>query len=666
MASPTPRRVKLLGDWCASKTLCRLWDKMTQGAGRWNDLEITWRDPADYYAVINGLRRGEHAPPERTILFSLEPPERAGGRRAPPVDRRPYLAVRDHRTHFTPIEWHLGQTYPELKGASPVKRRVLSAVVSAKHVLPGHRKRIAFLRFLESRGVAFDLYGYRNDFGFASYVGPLPPHRKDAGLLPYRYTFNAENQAAPNYVTEKLGDAILAECLCFYWGCPNVHEYLNPQAYIALDLDDFEGSYRRLVAAIRDDEWSRRLAAIRREKHRILDELQFFPTLERAIREQERAATALGGDRALEREVPYLIRRFGLGAARQTGASPAAAAYLEGLRPASTGGEAGRTLLLVSDHTPAATDLRDRCAAVVPRERLADTEGLERSLGAAPAGYRCGAGRITLPRAWLTIEDEVAVKVLNVDRRPDRWARMVERLAAAGLRRYARVSARDGRELAAGVDDLRLFHGNHFGSQRGVIGCALSHLELWRGLAAAPEPEATWLVLEDDVTFAADFLAEWSRRHDEAGELEPRWDLLFLGLSVDGPAAGPGAGAAGRVERLVRQPPDVLGGTFAYAIRRTGAWKLLECVGRSGIRIPIDGFILQRLDVLRALVVEPHLVYSDHVRRGSTVDSDIQWDPVPVDGVPTRPSGASRRAWREAMAWLAARGRAIPGAGEET
>ena len=67
-------RVKLLGDWCDSETLCRLWNKMTQGAFRWNDIEVTWRDEdVDYYAVINGQRSGEHAVPERTILFSLEP-----------------------------------------------------------------------------------------------------------------------------------------------------------------------------------------------------------------------------------------------------------------------------------------------------------------------------------------------------------------------------------------------------------------------------------------------------------------------------------------------------------------------------------------------------------------------------------------------------------------
>jgi Glycosyltransferase family 25 (LPS biosynthesis protein) len=575
-------RVKLLGDWCDSETLCRLWNKMTQGAFRWNDIEVTWRDEdVDYYAVINGQRSGEHAVPERTILFSLEPPLRRQGHRPPPVDPRPFLQVHDYRTHLNPLEWHLGQTYAELKVTTPYKSRVLSAVVSSSHELPGHRRRIAFLKFLESRGLAFDLYGYRNDFDLASYVGPLPAHRKDDGILPYRYTFNAENQAVPNYVTEKLADAILGECVCFYWGCPNVQDHLDPRAYVVLDLEDFEASYRRIVAAIRDDEWSQRLAAIRREKHRILDELQFFPTLERVIREHELAVAAVGPDVALAKELPYLLRRYRIAAGRQTGTSAAVAAYLRHKRLAD-GGPGSRTLLFVSDRSPAPPDLSDRCAVVPVDGLLADGQTLGRSLHTAPVSYRCGSARISVPREWLTIEEDVPVKVMNLDRRPDRWARMVETLGRAGLRHYERVSARDGKRIRAGPDELALFHGNHFRWQRGVIGCALSHLELWRRLASSLDPRATWLILEDDVRFASDFLAEWSRRHDEADQFDPGWELWFLGLHVNPWAhrseaadAALGPEPARQVTRLTGIPAGVTGGTFAYVLRRTGAWKLL-------------------------------------------------------------------------------------------
>ena len=610
---------------------------MTQGGFRWNDIEVTWRDEdVDYYAVINAQRPGDHAVPERTIMFSMEPPLRRAGYRPPPVDPRPFLRVHDYRTDLNPLEWHLGQTYAELKATSPRKTRVLSAVVSSRHELPGHRKRIAFLKFLESRGLAFDLYGRRNDFGLRSYVGPLPPYRKDDGILPYRYTFNAESQAVPNYVTEKLADAILGESLCFYWGCPNVQDHLDPRAYVVLDLDDFEASYRRIVAAIDADEWSSRLAVIRQEKHRILDELQFLPTLERAIRDHELAVAAVGPDVALARELPYLLRRYRIAAGRQTGRSAAVTAYLHHQHLASGQGSVARTLLFVSDRSPAPPDLSDRCAVVSGDGLLPEGEALARALLRTPVSYRCGSGRIAVPRDWVTIEEDVSVKVMNLDRRPDRWARMVEALAEAGLGRYERVPARDGRSIRASQEDLALFDGNHFRWQRGVVGCALSHLGLWRRLASSADPRATWLILEDDVSFAANFLAEWSRRHDEVDQFDPAWELLFLGLHVDPWArrseavdTAPRPEPTRQVTRLTGMPAGVTGGTFAYVLRRPGAWKLLEWAAQEGVRVPIDIFMLNHVARLRAFVVDPHLV-----RSTPFVGSDIHGDWVAVDGAP--------------------------------
>jgi hypothetical protein len=78
-------------------------------------------------------------------------------------------------------------------------------------------------------------------------------------------------------------DAILSECVCFYWGCPNVQDILDPETYIVLNIDDIEGSLQVIQEAIRNQEWERRIGAIRREKRRILTELQLFPRLEREL-----------------------------------------------------------------------------------------------------------------------------------------------------------------------------------------------------------------------------------------------------------------------------------------------------------------------------------------------------------------------------------------------
>jgi hypothetical protein len=154
--------------------------------------------------------------------------------------------------------------------------------VSAKYFDPGHLRRIDFLRFLDRQDLDLDIYGAPEN-GFRRWRSRTPPHDKRRALLPYRYYFDAENNSQANFYTEKIVDCLLAETLCFYWGCPNLDSFFDPHAFIRLELDDFEADLAQIREAIAADEWSARLPYIRAEKRRILDEYQFFPTVARAI-----------------------------------------------------------------------------------------------------------------------------------------------------------------------------------------------------------------------------------------------------------------------------------------------------------------------------------------------------------------------------------------------
>jgi hypothetical protein len=92
-----------------------------------------------------------------------------------------------------------------------------------------------------------------------------------------------ENNYEENFITEKLWEPILCETLVFYYGCPNVAYYINPDAYVQLDMNDFEKSYEIIKLAIEEDWWNQRIEAIRREKKKILDELAFFPVIENIV-----------------------------------------------------------------------------------------------------------------------------------------------------------------------------------------------------------------------------------------------------------------------------------------------------------------------------------------------------------------------------------------------
>ena len=46
-------RVLLACNWCSSKELCDIWNKMSKGNCIWNNIQIVSQEPCDYYCIIN-------------------------------------------------------------------------------------------------------------------------------------------------------------------------------------------------------------------------------------------------------------------------------------------------------------------------------------------------------------------------------------------------------------------------------------------------------------------------------------------------------------------------------------------------------------------------------------------------------------------------------------
>ena len=297
-------RVKMLCNWCSSKELCDEWNKMSKGDYTWNGIQIVWEGKADYYVIINKPQPRDQFEPSKTIVFHMEPwcglPTQTWGVKTWGEWSRPdpqnFLMVRSHDRVVNTGFWQVSWTYNDFK-TKPIQKSdelngIISSICSSKQYDPGHVKRIDFLHFLEQNGVNLHIYNSDNKHGFASYMGKADPFvDKEKGLVPYKYYFMCENNAEKNFITEKLWEPILCETLCFYWGCPNVSEILDPLSYIQLDMNNFQGSLEIIQRTIRDNEWEKRIPVIRKEKERILEYFGFFPTLERVLYSGERIAT---------------------------------------------------------------------------------------------------------------------------------------------------------------------------------------------------------------------------------------------------------------------------------------------------------------------------------------------------------------------------------------
>jgi hypothetical protein len=148
-------------------------------------------------------------------------------------------------------------------------------------MLPGHRKRLAFLRRLRPE-LAFDLYGR----GF---------HRvydKWDVLAPYRYSIAFENVCAPWYFTEKLMDCFVCQTMPIYVGDPRIATCFPPESLIVIDPDapDVVDQIRSVVES---DLWARNRDAILEAKHLVLNHYNVFAMLARFVSEETRPAGPL-------------------------------------------------------------------------------------------------------------------------------------------------------------------------------------------------------------------------------------------------------------------------------------------------------------------------------------------------------------------------------------
>ena len=293
-------RVKMLCNWCSSQDLCNEWLKMTKGNYIWNDIQITWEDNVEYYVIINKPQPGAKFIPEKTVIFHMEPwcgdstqswGVKTWGPWARP-DPAKFLQVRSHDLFLNTGFWQLNMTHTQLSAnllgkKDPALGSIISSICSSKYFDPGHKKRIDFMKFIESKEdsiVQLHIFNEDNKHEFKSYQGKARPSvDKERGILPYKYYFMCENNVEKNFITEKLWEPILCESLCFYWGCPNVSEYINPLAYVQLDMDDFEASFAIIKSAVASNLWLQRLPYIQEAKKMILNEYAFFPTLEKVL-----------------------------------------------------------------------------------------------------------------------------------------------------------------------------------------------------------------------------------------------------------------------------------------------------------------------------------------------------------------------------------------------
>ena len=203
--------------------------------------------------------------------------------------------------------------------------------------------------------------------------------------------------------------------------------------------------------------------------------------------------------------------------------------------------------------------------------------------------------------------------VINLDRRQDRLKSFNE--AHPGLAEHViRHAAHDGRSLKLTPTLANLFKPNDFFWKKAVMGCALSHLDLWTALANESADVNTYLILEDDARVDASWRDAWLKAQ---ANLPADWDCVYLG----GVLPPNKAGFTNTLERiapgLARVAPNQVFGqarptryfhfcAYAYVLSKRGALKILQVMKeRGGYWTSADHMICNRIDIMNLYVLDP-------------------------------------------------------------
>lgn len=148
------------------------------------------------------------------------------------------------------------------------KSRLLSIVCSSKALTEGHRQRLQLVERLKKHfDDQVDVFGR----------GHKPFGDKWDVVQPYKYTVVLENCVYPDYWSEKVADAFLAQAYPLYSGCPNLSDYFPCESFERIDLERPQETIATITRVIESNTYEKALPYIRESRGLVLNRYNVFP-----------------------------------------------------------------------------------------------------------------------------------------------------------------------------------------------------------------------------------------------------------------------------------------------------------------------------------------------------------------------------------------------------
>jgi GR25 family glycosyltransferase involved in LPS biosynthesis/predicted O-methyltransferase YrrM len=176
------------------------------------------------------------------------------------------------------------------------------------------------------------------------------------------------------------------------------------------------------------------------------------------------------------------------------------------------------------------------------------------------------------------------IKVINLKKREDRKKSMTSQFERENITNYEFIEAVDGSELKESEELRLLFTRNNFTYRKGVIGCALSHLNIYNSLIHDNNNDY-YVVLEDDLELSNDF-KEKLKIHCKLFE-EQKLEHLSLGV-YECNYSDQEKIKTNEVTVFQKDIYKFWNITFAYIISKEAARKMVSYINSCSIKCAID------------------------------------------------------------------------------
>jgi hypothetical protein len=161
----------------------------------------------------------------------------------------------------------------------PKKKSKISLISSNKKMMPGHKKRLRFMREIKRTfGNQIDIFGHGHNEIIC----------KDDGILPYKFHICIENSSHDNYWTEKIADSYLGYSVPIYYGCTNIESYFSSNSMEKIDINNISKSLDLIQNIIlnMDELYESKFDQMLTSRKRVLEEFNLYRFMDKLIEEK--------------------------------------------------------------------------------------------------------------------------------------------------------------------------------------------------------------------------------------------------------------------------------------------------------------------------------------------------------------------------------------------